>query len=91
MEILVKFLTLIESDPRIGPVHISLFVALWKKWIDNGYKQPLSFFRRDLVSVCKIAGFNTYHTSIRDLHEYGYIRYLPSYDPYRGSLVYLNS
>lgn len=90
MEILVKFLTLVESDPRISPVHISLFVALWKKWVDSGSEGPLSFFRKDLADLCKIAGTNTFHKSIRELHAYGYIRYTPSYNHFLGSLVSFN-
>ncbi len=90
MEVMVKFLTLIESDPRISSVHISLFVALWKKWVDSGSDAPLSFFRADLVGLCKIASYNTFHKSIRELHAYGYIRYTPSYNHFLGSLVSFN-
>jgi hypothetical protein len=78
----------VEEDPRISTAHISVYLALWKRWVDKGYEQPLSFFRVELVAVCKIASFNTYYKIIRELHEYGYIRYIPSYNHFLGSLVY---
>lgn len=88
MELLQSFLSAVEEDPRINKAHISLYVALWKKWKDSGRENSLSFFRYQLVGLCKISGRNTYYKTLRELHEYGYIKYEPSYDQYEGSLVY---
>jgi hypothetical protein len=88
MELLLSFLSAVEGDPRISTAHISLYVALWKKWKDSGSGGPLSFFRCDVAGLCKIAGLTTYHRVLRQLHEYGYIKYEPSYNQYKGSLVY---
>ncbi len=88
MEPLHSFLSAIEDDPRITTAHISVYVSLWKRWKDNGAIGPLSFFRSDLMSLCKISSYNTYHRAIRQLHEYGYIKYVPSYNHCMGSLVY---
>ena len=89
MEPLHSFLSAVEQDPRITTAHISVFVSLWKKWKDNGSQGPLSFFRTDLANLCKISSNNTFHRAIRQLHEYGYIKYVPSYNHFLGSLVYL--
>lgn len=88
VEVLHEFLEAIREDARISTAHISVYVALWKQWVDKDPEHPLSFFRRDLVAVCKISGLNTYHKTIRQLHEYGYIEYVPSYNHSIGSLVY---
>jgi hypothetical protein len=88
MDPLRSFLKDIEEDARISSAHISVYIALWKKLVDNNYEQPLSFFRAELIPVCKISGLNTYHKIIRQLHEYGYIKYIPSYNHFLGSLVY---
>ena len=88
MEPLHVFLSAVETDPRITTAHISLYVSLWKKWKDSGTDQPLSIFRQDLMTLCKISSYNTYHRAIRQLHEYGYIKYVPSYNHFLGSLVY---
>lgn len=91
MEPLHDFLEAIREDARITTAHISVYVALWKQWIDKDFEHPLSFFRKDLMGVCKISSFNTYHKTIRQLHEYGYINYVPSYNHFLGSLVYFIS
>ena len=89
-EPLLSFLTQISEDPRIGPSHISLYLALWKKWKEGPEEQFVSFFRHDLVALSKISSGNTYHKALRQLQEYGYIRYIPSYNHCLGSLVYFD-
>lgn len=88
MEPLHSFLSAVEDDPRITTAHISVYVSLWKKWKDSGAAGPLSFFRTELAGLCKISSYNTFHKAIRQLHEYGYIKYVPSYNHFLGSLVY---
>lgn len=88
MERLLHFLTAVEQDARISTVHISVYVALWKKWKDSGSDGPLSFFRTDITGLCKLSSYNAFHRAIRQLHEYGYIQYIPSYNHFLGSLVY---
>jgi hypothetical protein len=41
------------------------------------------------MRVSKICSKVTYHKCIRELNNYGYLRYEPSYNPFKGSLVYL--
>ena len=41
------------------------------------------------MHVCKISSNATNHKCIKELHEYGYLKYSPSYNPYKGSLVFL--
>ncbi len=86
---LIAFFTAIREDPRINPVHISLFMAIMQHWNDNNCKSPICVFSRDLMQLAKISGVATYHRSIRELDEYGYIKYEPSYNHFLGSLVYL--
>jgi hypothetical protein len=88
MDELLSFLSAIEEDPRISTAHISLYMALWKKWTDSGSHGPLSFFRCDVIASCKIAGGNTYHKVLRQLNEYGYIKYVPSYNRFQKNLVH---
>jgi len=86
---LIAFFTAIREDPRINPVHISLFMAIMQHWNANNCKSPICVFSRDLMQLAKISGVATYHRSIRELDEYGYIKYEPSYNHFLGSLVYL--
>jgi hypothetical protein len=40
------------------------------------------------MAFSKVASIATYHKCIKELDEYGYIRYQPSYHPKLGSQVY---
>jgi hypothetical protein len=39
------------------------------------------------MRLAKISGVATYHKAIRELDEYGYIDYKPSYNHNKGSLI----
>ncbi|CAN5580530.1 transcriptional regulator [soil metagenome] len=41
------------------------------------------------MEISKISGKATYHKVIRELHNFGYIKYEPSFNYFRGSLVYM--
>lgn len=86
---LTAFFCSIKDDSRISPVHISLFMAIIQFWKDNDYKSPICVFGHELMSLAKISGVATYHKSIHQLEEYGYIRYEPSYDRFVGSSIYI--
>ena len=39
------------------------------------------------MEVAKISGLATFHKCIEDLNDFGYIQYLPSYNPATSSQV----
>ena len=43
------------------------------------------------MRLSKIGALGTYHKCIRQLQEFGYIIYEPSFNPYKGSLVHLHN
>ena len=75
------------KDNRLNPTHISLYVSLFQ--IGNINRFPDSFFinREEVMKRSKIGSKTTYHRCIKQLHQWGYIRYLPSYNPYKGSKI----
>ena len=83
-----KLLRRMSRDQRLIATHISLFSALFVQWQRNGFASPFAVTRRELMAFSKIASIATYHKCIRELDEYGYIRYQPSYHPKLGSQVY---
>jgi hypothetical protein len=86
---LYRFMNQVKEDPRIGPSHISLYLAI----VHCGQVQkqlPVCVFGRDLMKSAKISAGGTYHKCMKELKEYGYIQYVPSYNPVLGSLVGLN-
>ena len=86
---LSEFFSAIAHDPYIGTTHISLYMGLLNYWNEHGCKNPISVFRHELMELCKISGYATYHKCIKELSDYGYIKYMPSYNRNRRSLVYL--
>ena len=41
------------------------------------------------MRISKISSKATYHKCLKNLHSLGYINYEPSYNPFKGSHVYL--
>jgi hypothetical protein len=77
-----------EKDDRLLPTHLSLFTGLFVCWQRNGFVSPFSVTRKTLMAFSKVASIATYHKCIRELDEYGYLHYEPSYHPKLGSQVY---
>ena len=86
---LANFYTAIKDDHRIGTTHISLYMALFHFYNLNEFQNPIEITRASVMQVAKIGGFATYHRCIRDLHQFGYIFYTPSYNPSISSSVQL--
>ena len=85
----MRLMELLQEDPRIGPMHISLVVAIMRLWSVQGFSSPVDVSARKLMPRAKIWGLGSYHRTIRQLDAYGYIRYEPSYNPEVSSRVYL--
>jgi hypothetical protein len=86
---LADFFSAIANDPRIGVSHISLYCALLKSWNVPEGDAAIPIVSAELMKAAKIAGLGTYHRCIRDLHAFGYIRYVPSFNHRKKSKVYL--
>lgn len=84
-----NFFAAIADDPRITTTHISLYMALLHCWKEQGFACPLYVFSHEIMQVAKILSSATYARSMRDLRDFGYIRYEPSYKRNQGSKVYL--
>jgi hypothetical protein len=83
------FFQRVAVDNRLNPTHVSLYMAIFQFWNAERFQNPVSISRQELMRISKISAKATYHKCIKDLHTYGYIQYLPSYNPFKGSLVYL--
>lgn len=82
---MIKF----AEDDRLNPSHVSLYLALFQTWNLSRFKNPVSVSRADAMQLSKIGSKATYHKCIRDLHNWGYLKYMPSHNPYKGSRVYM--
>jgi hypothetical protein len=91
MDSLQQFHGSIVDDPRVGPAHVSLYVAILHFASEQEFKRPISVFGKELMKHAKIAGAATYTKCIQELKEFGYIDYIPSFNPLLGSSVYLEN
>ncbi|MFB6457046.1 MarR family transcriptional regulator [Chitinophaga sp. Hz27] len=88
-ERLAEIYEAIKNDNRIGAPHLSLYMALFQLWNLNDFEEPVSIDRPEVLELAKISR-STYQRCINDLHDLGYIKYVPSYHPVLGSIVYMS-
>jgi len=88
---LARFMLQVARNTEILPTHISLYLALFLSWKQNNFQEPFPVYRKDLMASARINSIATYHKCIKDLSNMGIIGYLPSYNYYQGSLIYLTN
>ncbi|MBP2284803.1 hypothetical protein H4V97_003121 [Flavobacterium sp. CG_23.5] len=86
---LTGFFDKVSKDKILNPTHVSLYIALFQFWNCNRFKNPISISRDEVMRISKISSKATYHKCLKNLHALGYINYEPSYNPFKGSQVYL--
>ncbi|RAJ80126.1 hypothetical protein CLV59_105233 [Chitinophaga dinghuensis] len=87
-ERLTAFFEAVKNDNRIGSTHLSLYLALFQLWNQNDFEDPVSIHRPEVLELAKISR-STYHRCMRDLNDHGYVKYIASYHPILGSIVYM--
>ncbi len=87
--VISSFMEDVQEDPRISPVHISLYLAILQRWAAQEKAGPVLFKARGLMPAAKIGGRTLFCRTIRQLHEYGYLRYEPSFKPDEPSKVWV--
>nr|WP_320154036.1 hypothetical protein [uncultured Draconibacterium sp.] len=75
------------EDERITPFHISLYFALFQFWNRNRFRNPFPVSREEVMFLAHIGSVNTYTRCIKQLHQWSYIEYFPSFNPNTGSKV----
>lgn len=77
------------EDERLTPFHVSLYFSLFQYWNMARFRSPISISRDELMRSSKIGSVNTYIRCIKELDKWQYIKYIPSFNPQKGSQVYL--
>ena len=75
------------EDSRLNPTHISLYLALFQLWNINRFPEVFFIDRAETMQLAKIGSKTTYHKVLVNLDTWGYIQYLPSNNPFKGSQV----
>ncbi|PZX51501.1 hypothetical protein LV84_03658 [Algoriphagus ratkowskyi] len=84
---LEEFMAGIEQDPRICLSHIGVFSVLLHSREEHGGVEPFPIHREQIMKTAKISSTATYFKIIRQLHEYGYIFYQPTFNRMSQSKV----
>lgn len=82
------FFSAIAKDYRISVTHIGIYAALLRYRADKGFANPVEAFKYEIMRLAKISSHVTYHKCIRELSEYGYIRYKASSKRNQRSTIY---
>jgi hypothetical protein len=86
---ITDFMERATKDTRLGPMHVSLYLAILYCWLEQGAAGPARVSGRELMPLAKIGGLTPLYKALRELHTYGYIEYWPSYNAMEKSKVYL--
>ncbi len=71
----------------VGYLHNSLYMALFHIWNKLMFVDPIHLARQELMPLSKIGSVNTFIKSMKELDEWGYIRYRPSKSTFQSSQV----
>jgi hypothetical protein len=85
----ITFIHKLASDIRLKPAHISLCLALCQAWVGSDFQNIFQVSRSKLMAASRIQSRATYHKVMKDLQAFGYLKYVPSYHPVKGSSVSL--
>lgn len=86
---LADFFQAIAHDPRISITHIGIYAALLQYWQEHDFQNPIYAFSYEIMQPAKISGSATYYKVLRDLSDFGYITYIPSFKRNRGSQIFI--
>ena len=78
-----------NRDERIKQGHITLYLAFFQKWNREYFKKTITVNKTSIIERAKFKSKTTYHNYLKDLYDWGYLSYFPSFHPARGSKVNL--
>lgn len=83
------FFSFVRCDKRLTSSHVSLYMALFQCWNTNRFKNPFTIAREEVMKLSAIGSKNTYHKSLKELHDFGYIFYAASSNKFYKSNVHI--
>ncbi|MBU2929115.1 hypothetical protein [Winogradskyella psychrotolerans] len=78
---------LFNKDHRIKQGHITLYLAFFQKWNREFFKTTITVNRELIMERAKFKSKTTYHNYLRELNDWDYLQYYPSYHPAIGSKI----
>lgn len=81
------FYARVEGDEKITAHHISLYMALFQLWNIHRFRDTFDVNRQDLMAMSRIGSAHTYARCMKQLNDWGYIKYWPSSNRFSPSQV----
>lgn len=81
------FFARLVEDKRMSSYHISLYFALFQQWNAERFEHQFVITRAETMEISRLGSVNTYARCMKELSEWGYIRYIPSSNLHSGSRV----
>lgn len=81
------FFARLAEDKRMSSYHISLYFALFQQWNEQRFAEQFIISRGEMMELSRLGSLNTYARCMKELTEWGYIRYNPSSNLHAGSRV----
>jgi len=81
------FFARLAEDKRMSSYHISLYFSLFQQWNADRFGQQFVITRTETMEISRLGSVNTYARCMKELSEWGYIRYIPSSNLHSGSRV----
>jgi len=85
----LEYLDNVCNDPRLNVWHFSLLLAIVRLAYRQNESKIIRVSRSKLMAMSHINTTPTYHKYFKELQNYGYIKYTPSYHPGYRSIVEL--
>ena len=79
----------VKHDKRLTANHVSLYLSLFQFWNCNRFQNPFYIKREDVMSINGIGSRNTYMKCMKELHQFGYIFYVPGTNKFQKSKVHI--
>ena len=81
------FFERVSGDGRLTAYHISLYFVLFRQWNACRFSERFAISRAEMMDLARIGSANTYARCMKELADWGYIRYKASSNLHRGSEV----
>ncbi len=82
------FFTAVKNDGRISITHIGVYASIVQYWQQNDCKNPIVAFSHQVNEIAKITT-RTYRKCLKELSDYGYLKYMPSLKRNKASEIHL--
>jgi len=83
-----QLLQSISRDSRITVWHLAVVFGVIQLSVCDDLSEPILVSRRQVMYLARISSISTYHKCMKELQDYGYIVYLPSFHPGIRSRIY---